>query len=120
MSQEYNGDDTVQDGIRNMLSGSIPERKKEIDEFWSHFDMNFQIHGDNHSDGKYIFDAGIYKFIRFNHRVLRIFWIGSFSAMSGYIAINESLSKKIDDFNKKEMPYLINILMRRLWIFLIN
>ncbi|WOA52332.1 phage exclusion protein Lit family protein [Dickeya solani] len=101
MSEDYNGDHTVQDGVRNMFSGSIPERKKEIDDFWSYFDMNFQIHEDDHPDGKYIFDAGMYKFIRFNHRVLRIFWIGSFSAMAGYIAINESLSKKLDEFNKK-------------------
>ncbi|XOY31283.1 phage exclusion protein Lit family protein [Proteus cibi] len=102
MSQKYNSDNNVQDAIRNMFSGSIPERKKEIDDFWSKYSMNFQIHSDNHTDGKYIFDAGMFKFIRFNHRVLRIFWIGSFAAMAGYIAINESLSKKLDEFNKKK------------------
>lgn len=101
MQQEYNSDETVQNGIRNMFSGSIPERENEINDFWSHYNMNFQIHQDNHKDGKYIFDAGMFKFIRFNHRVLRVFWIGSFAAMNGYIEINESLSKKLDEFYKK-------------------
>lgn len=43
MSQEYNGDDTVQDAIRNMFSGSIPERKKEIGHFWSTFCLFFAV-----------------------------------------------------------------------------
>lgn len=101
MFEEHNEDETVQDSVRKMFLASIPERQSELDKFWSEFNMTFQNHSDNHKDGKFIFDAGMYRFIRFNHRVLRIFWIGTFAAMAGYDAINTEQNKKIDEFIDK-------------------
>lgn len=101
MFEEHNEDKTVQDSVRKMFLASIPERQNELDEFWSKFNMTFQNHSDNHTDGKFIFDAGMYRFIRFNHRVLRTFWIGTFAAMAGYEAINTEQNKKIEDFIDK-------------------
>lgn len=100
MSEAYCGNDSVQDAIHKMFSGSIPERENEINELWSNFQINFQIHADKNSEGKYIFDAGLFRFIRFNHRVLRVFWIGAFSAISGYTAIIEDKNNKVEEFIK--------------------
>lgn len=101
MFEENNEYETVQDSVRKMFSASIPERQSELNEFWSKFNMSFQNHSDNHNDGKFIFDAGMYKFIRFNHRVLRIFWIGTFAAMAGYVAINTDQNEKVTNFTFK-------------------
>lgn len=35
-------------------------------------------------------DAGSYRYIRFNHHVVRSFWIGAFAAWEGYRTVAES------------------------------
>lgn len=88
--QAFRDDEEIQTAIRRLLSGSIPEKNTTIDKLISEIDLVFQMLPDQHQDGRTIMDAGLYRFVRFNHRVVRSFWIGGFTAWEGYRAIAES------------------------------
>ena len=83
-------DDKVQEAIRRLFVGSVPERSEELSEHWKDLDLVFQLLPDIHVDGRIIMDAGSYRYVRFNHRVVRSFWIGAFAAWEGYRAVAES------------------------------
>lgn len=90
MNQEIIEDSQIQEAIQNMFSGSVPERENELSELLKDLQIVFQMLPDKHKDGRIIMDAGLYRFVRFNHRVVRSFWIGAFAAWEGYRAIAES------------------------------
>lgn len=45
-------------------------------------------------------DASLFRYVRFNHRVVRSFWIGAFAAWEGYRAIAESDDISAVDIDK--------------------
>ncbi|MBR0560466.1 phage exclusion protein Lit family protein [Neokomagataea anthophila] len=90
MTDAVRQDEIVQKAIRNLFIGSVPERADELSSLWENLDLVFQLFPDDHEDGRLIMDAGSYRYIRFNHRVVRSFWIGAFAAWEGYRAIAES------------------------------
>tara|TARA_R110001592_G_scaffold294831_3_gene564671 strand:- start:2968 stop:3819 length:852 start_codon:yes stop_codon:yes gene_type:complete len=80
-------DAQVQNASRALFDGSAPERTAELDILWQRFEPEFQIHDDDHADGPFLFDAGAYKFIRFNHRAMRLLWLGSYVAWEAFSAV---------------------------------
>ncbi|MPQ95660.1 phage exclusion protein Lit family protein [Thioclava sp. JE_KL1] len=90
MIGEVRQDEIVQQAIRNLFVGSVPERALELSSLWNDLNLLFQLLPDNSKDGRLIMDAGSYRYIRFNHRVVRSFWIGAFVAWEGYRALAES------------------------------
>jgi hypothetical protein len=52
--------------------------------------------GDIHEGERFILDAGCYRDVRFNHRVVRAFWLAAYIAWEGYRAIAESPLDAID------------------------
>ena len=90
MTLDTREDIQEQEAIQNLFSGSVPERENELSQLISDLQIVFQMLPDEHPDGRVIMDAGLYKFVRFNHRVVRSFWIGAFAAWEGYRAIAES------------------------------
>ncbi len=90
MTGEVRQDEMVQQAIRNLFVGSVPERDDELSSLWGHLDLVFRFLPDDHEDGRLIMDAGSYRYIRFNHRVVRSFWIGAFAAWEGSRAVAES------------------------------
>lgn len=97
--------DTIKDKlleavIQNMFFGIVPEQKNEISELLKDLQIVFKILPDEHKDGRIIMDAGLYRFVRFNHRVVRSFWIGAFAAWEGYRAIAESDDISAVDIDK--------------------
>jgi len=36
-------------------------------------------------------EAGLYRIVRFNHRVMRLFWLGAFIAWEGYVSLHAHL-----------------------------
>ena len=90
MAGERQENEGVENAIRDLFLGSVPERAKELSSFWSELDLVFLLLSDDHQDGRLIMDAGSYRYIRFNHRVLRSFWIASFAAWEGFRAAAES------------------------------
>lgn len=45
-------------------------------------------------------DAGLYRYVRFNHRVVRTFWIGAFVAWEGYRAVADSKDSSRGDLTR--------------------
>ena len=101
MTGERQKDEKVENAIKDLFLGSVPERPKELYSFWSELDLVFLLLSDDHKDGRLIMDAGSYRYIRFNHRVLRSFWIASFAAWEGCRAVAES-----SEFTKVDLTRL--------------
>lgn len=73
-------DDSIQVAARNVLMGAAPERNADLDNMWGELDARFQLAPDFHEGDRVIMDAGAYRYVRFNHRVMRAFWIAGFAA----------------------------------------
>ena len=77
---------TLRDTVHRMLLGVTPERAEELQHYWGEFGLQIQMLDDDGPDGLVVLDAGGYIFIRFNHRVMRLFWLASFALWEGYAA----------------------------------
>lgn len=86
MSDAHTAD--VQRVARNLLLGAMPEREAEFAVLWAAYQTEFQIVDDNHDDGPIVLDAGLYRFVRFNHRVMRLFWLAGYAYWEGYEAFH--------------------------------
>jgi hypothetical protein len=105
-------DETIQKAAKTLFLGCAPEREKELDELWSLLAPKFQMVGDIHDGDRIILDAGAYKYVRFNHRVLRAFWIGAFAAWEGYRAV--AVSEDIATVNLSRLSDLLGAFDRML------
>lgn len=90
MSESVRDDRMVQEAVRQLFLGSAPERAVALNFMWQELEPVFQLTPDKHRGDRIIFDAGLYRFVRFNHRVLRAFWIAGYAAWEGYKLIAES------------------------------
>ncbi|NRB20430.1 MAG: hypothetical protein HRU33_23585 [Rhodobacteraceae bacterium] len=80
----------VQEAVRQMFVGVAPERAGDLQELWDKYNPRFNILPDMGPEGNFIFDAGAYVDVRFNHRALRVFWLASFIAWEAFRAVQES------------------------------
>jgi hypothetical protein len=55
-----------------LLDGVAPERKDELRDLWAKDGPEFRLLDDDGPDGSFGLDAGAYRLVRFNHRVLRL------------------------------------------------
>ncbi|MCW0183409.1 MAG: phage exclusion protein Lit family protein [Zavarzinia sp.] len=83
-------DPQVQDAIKQLFYGSAPERCHSLATMWQQIEPLFQLVDDIHPDGRIILDAGAYRYVRFNHRALRAFWIAGHAAWEAYRLVAES------------------------------
>lgn len=87
---EARNDVEVQVAAKNMFMGVAPERAAELEAMWAEYGLRFNVLPDDGREGKFVMDAGCYRDVRFNHRVMRAFWVASFAAWEGYRACAES------------------------------
>lgn len=90
MSTEVRQDKTVQRAICDMFIGSVPERAEDLAALWKDNDLVIRLFPDVHEGGRIIMAGGTYRYIHYNHRVLRSFLIGAFAAWEGYRTVAES------------------------------
>ena len=83
---DMRNDAAVQAAAMNLFVGCAPERRADLEAMVKDLQLEFQVHDDNHPDGKFIFDAGAYRYVRFNPRSMRLFWLGAYIAWEGYSA----------------------------------
>ena len=83
-------DAEVQNAVRSLFLGAVPERESELSELWARYTPQFNFLTNTDSDSLFLMDAGAYCIVRFNIRALRVFWLGSFIAWEGYQAIMKS------------------------------
>lgn len=76
----------LRDVVHDMFQDVVPERTADLQRYWGEFSLQFEILDDNGADGPVVLDAGGYVKIRFNHRIMRLFWLGSFAMWEGYCA----------------------------------
>lgn len=87
---ELRSDIHVQDAVKQLFIGGAPERSADLANMWLDLEPLFQLADDVHPDGRIIMDAGAYRYVRFNHRALRSFWIAGYTAWEGYRLVAES------------------------------
>lgn len=98
--QGLRNDEQIQQAARNLFEGVVPERQEELKALWKQYSPRFNILMDTGPDGLFVMDAGAYRDVRFNHRALRAFWLGSFIAWEGYRAIVEGLNEGAGDLGR--------------------
>lgn len=79
-------DPEVQAAAKSLFLGCAPERQTDLEALWRDLDPEFQVLDDNHPEGPFIFDAGLYRYVRFNPRATRLFWLGAYIAWEGFCA----------------------------------
>lgn len=84
-------DHTVQRVVETLFLGCVPERKQDFARLWEDYSPKFQLTEDIHGGRHIIMEAGAYRLVRYNHRVLRAFWIASHAAWEGYSAAHKTL-----------------------------
>jgi hypothetical protein len=80
-----------------LLDAIAPERSEELRDLWTKYGPEFRLLDDSGSDGSFVLDAGAYRLVRFNHRVMRLFWLGAYIAFEGYTALHKLLVNPGDD-----------------------
>lgn len=91
-ADDVRDDQSVQSAVRNLFMGSAPEREDDLAAMWQELEPIFQITPDLHEGDRIIMDAGAYRYVRFNHRILRAFWIAAYAAWEGYRTVAEAAS----------------------------
>lgn len=102
---EVRDDKMVQEAAKQLFFGSAPERAADLSLMWLELEPVFQLAPDEHQGDRIIFDAGLYRFVRFNHRVLRAFWIAGYAAWEGYRLIAQSYDR--DRLDKSRFAGLV-------------
>lgn len=106
-------DEQIQSAARSLFEGVLPERQEELRALWSQYSPRFNILMDTGPDGLFVMDAGAYRDVRFNHRALRVFWLGAFIAWEGYRAIAEGLRDgAIDSSRFTKMIHCFSAMMK--------
>ncbi|WP_186130416.1 phage exclusion protein Lit family protein [Burkholderia gladioli] len=103
-------DEQVKTAVRNVLLGSAPERESELASLWSLLEPRFQLTADTYDGARLVMEAGMYRFVRFNHRVVRAFWIAGFAAWEAYRVVAET--PEFEPLDLKRLAELIDAFER--------
>jgi len=74
-------DAEVQQAVKAQFLGIVPERAGDLERLWSECDLQFNLLED---EGEVVMEGGAYRFVRFNHRALRVIWVSSFAAWEAF------------------------------------
>ncbi len=73
--------------VRGLFSGVVPERDHELDEIWNRHGVIFHLVEDPGRDCGLVMEAGPFQIIRYSQRILCVFWLASYAAWEGYVAV---------------------------------
>ena len=76
--------------VEFLLDGIAPEREDELRQLWATYSPYFSLTDDGPSE--VVLDGGPFSLVRFNHRAMRLYWIGSYIAWEGFTAIQAALT----------------------------
>lgn len=82
----------VQTVVQSNFAGCIPERAEEVKALRAEFDLRFRLAQDNHDGEKIVMRGGLYRYVDFNHRAMRTFWVAGYAAWEGYSVMAESIA----------------------------
>jgi hypothetical protein len=93
MQSSINKAQTVQQAAHSLFLGCAPERKADLEDLWKRYQPEFKLLDDAGPDAFFTLEAGLYHFVRINHRAMRAFWFAGFIAWEGYCAFSKSTSE---------------------------
>lgn len=93
-------DESIQQVARQLFEGVAPERHAELEEYWNRYQPCFNLLFDTSAEGTLIIGAGAYRYIQFNHRIMRGFWLAGFIAWEGYKEVHNYVTTKNADFRR--------------------
>lgn len=97
MNRQKRSDNAIQTAVKNLFLGIAPEKLSEINSFWDDLQLQFCLFDDGQSA---LMEAGAYRYIHFNHRTLRVFWVSAFAAWEAYTCLSTAiLSNKEPNLN---------------------
>jgi hypothetical protein len=85
---------TADDEARLLFEGLVPELTTDLAEMWEKYSPTFSVLAENGDDGPLVMQAGAYRYVEFNHRMLRAFWLGSYVAWEAYAAAQKSFDER--------------------------
>lgn len=62
-----------------------------MDGLWAEYDLQFQIKEDTDNGEKLVMRGGLYRYVEFNHRMLRAFWVAGYAVWEGYNVMAEAI-----------------------------
>jgi len=80
--------DEVTEHLQALFVGVAPERAQELEDFWKQYGPVVKVVSDDEHGDAPVMEAGAYRYLHFNHRMLRVIWLLSFSAWEGYVMIH--------------------------------
>jgi hypothetical protein len=81
-------DNEVTEHLRALFLGVVPERSQELASYWEQYGPVVKVVADDEQGDAPVMEAGAYRYLHFNHRMLRVIWLLSFSAWEGYVMIH--------------------------------
>lgn len=88
MTQEKRNDAEIQEAVKAQFVGVAPEREAELKELWESYNLEFSLLEDQ---GHVEMAGGAYRYVRFNHRMLRMLWVSAFAAWEAYRCADEGV-----------------------------
>lgn len=98
--EQVREDEQVTAAARNALLGAAPEREEELAAVWDRIAPRFQLTGDLHNGERLVMEAGLYRYVCFNHRAVRAFWLAAFAAWESYRAVAEASNLEAVDLGR--------------------
>ena len=80
-SEDKRSDAQIQYAIKALFLGIAPEKRSELERLWDDYQLQFCLFMD---DKGVLMEGGAYRYVHFNHRVLRVIWVSSFAAWEAY------------------------------------
>lgn len=90
MFQDWRNDIELQQAIRALFLGIAPERSNELDTLWNNLQLEFRLFSDG---DQVMMEGGAFRYVHFNHRILRIVWVSAFAAWEGYVCLHTAQTK---------------------------
>lgn len=91
MNSYARSDAVVQEAVKNLFLGTAPERQTELAEFWDTLGLKFCLL----EDGDQItMEAGAYRYVHFNRRILVVIWVSAFAAWEAYSLATSLITEK--------------------------
>lgn len=98
LDEEKRSDAQIQQAVKALFLGLTPERQGELEQLWDDCQLQFCLF----SDGTEVkLEGGAYRYVHFNHRVLRVIWVSAFAAWEAYSFVQSAFGDEaLRDINR--------------------
>ena len=91
--------------IKSTLNAIAPERASELESYWTQYAPRIQLARDGAGAADVVMHAGMYRYLEFNHRTMRLFWLSSFILWEGYLVADQQAKGNVTDITRFQELY---------------